>query len=660
MKIMRISRFMMIGLLATSLLASCKKEDNTGNTNPNLNLDGISFKASTEKGNPNARTYLAYDKIKWMSGDQILVQNSANQQAAFEVVEGLDSQDGVFYTGSTSFDRSPNYAAAYPYDKASISGTTATFTIPGTQVRNEEKPNSFGNGTMPMVAYSSNNVLNFKNVFGGICFAMKGSGQEINKIVLTSKNTADKLWGRFAADCTSNDPIPAYVTGSGGSNSIELTCNATLTAEEQEFIIMVPPATLGSGFTMTAYKDDAKVVELVSPSDFNPGSGFMERSHIKKLEQVLEPISAYIVTAVASPTDGGAVSGGGTYASGASCTVTATPNAGYAFAYWKEGTTIVSNYRTYTFNVTGNRNLTACFVPTPTGGLRGLYSVSASQKVFFSMGNLQYNNEGSTWRFATNQWDRIGNNGQYTSESTGARDVFAWAMNGIDHRGGYGFYMPYHLGLYAGGYYPNACLPYQNPSYGQTNTTYNLDSRNPATADWGYNAISNGGNTVNYGWRTLTVYEWSYLLNRNSTLCPKGSWRQVTYRGVFGVLLLPDYYDGDVIGNLSTLTDAQWSMLQQWGAAFLPAAGERSFQYNGAYWGNNDFSVSGMNLRNSYPIMDSYETMGHYWSATHNTSDDWYNASIMTFTNINGQVGTGETMRLHGCCVRLSKNAVLP
>ena len=77
---------MMIGLLATSLLASCKKEDNTGNTNPNLNLDGISFKASTEKGNPNARTYLAYDKIKWMSGDQILVQNSANQQAAFEVV----------------------------------------------------------------------------------------------------------------------------------------------------------------------------------------------------------------------------------------------------------------------------------------------------------------------------------------------------------------------------------------------------------------------------------------------------------------------------------------------------------------------------------------------------------------------------------------------
>ena len=668
---MKISRFLMIGLLATSLLASCKKENNnSSNANPNLNLDGVSFRASTEKGDPNAKTYLVGSNIKWSEGDQILVTNGSNQQATFQVVEGVDTQDGVFYTGSTSFDYSPNYVAAYPADKATISVTTATFTMP--QQQQMQTAGTFGNGTMPMVAYSENNVLNFYNVFAGISFPIKGSGQVVTKIVLTSKNTNDKLWGSFTADCTAvpatstdytTGPIPTHVNGTGG-NSVELICGEsgiTLTSDPQDFVIMVPPGTMATGFTMTAYDHDDPIVELEANSNY--GATFMKRSWIRKLDRVLEPASGYNVTVEANPTAGGSVTGGGTYTSGASCTVTATPNAGYVFAYWKDETTeestIVSNYKTYTFDVTGDRTLTAYFVQTPTGGLGGLYSVSPTQKVFFSMGNLQYNN-GATWRFATNQWDRLGNNGQYTSEYTGARDVFAWAMNGFDHRGGgYPFYMPYHLGLYDGGYYPNACLAYQNPSQGGLNSTYNLNSRTPATADWGYNAISNGGNTVNSGWRTLTVEEWDYLINRNTTLCPKGSWRQVTYQGVFGLLLLPDYYDGDVISNLSTLSDAQWDMLTQWGAAFLPAAGERIFHNQGAYWWGNDFSVASMHLMNSYPEMDGYGTRGQYWSATCNT-DKWYDAHTMTFTNINGQVATGEAMRLEGCCVRLSKNAILP
>lgn len=644
---MKISRLMMIGLLATSLLASCKKEDNTGNNNSNLNLDGISFKASTEKGDPNAKTYLDYDKIKWMSGDQILVQNNDNQQAAFEVVEGIDSQDGVFYTGSTSFDRSPNYAAVYPYDKASISGTTATFTIP--QQQSITTTGTFGNGTMPMVAYSSNNVLNFKNVFGGICFAIKGSGQEINKIVLTSKNTADKLWGSFEADCTSNDPIPAYVTGSVGGNSIELTCNATLTAEEQEFIIMVPPATLGSGFTMIAYKDDAKVVELVSPSDFNPGSGFMVRNHIKKLEQVLEPISAYIVTAVASPTAGGAVSGGGSYTSGASCTVTASPNAGYAFAYWKEGSTIVSNYRTYTFDVTSSRTLTAHFVQTPTGGLNGLFSVSATQKVFFAMGNLKYNGSSSnTWSFHTNQWDCLDND-QYTDENpTRERDVFAWSMSGNNHHNT-NWYQPWQFGYYSGGYYPNACLAYQ-PGNGVT--SFSL-SASTGTADWGYNAITNGGNTTNSGWRTLSESEWDYLLNRDLTICPKGSWRTVNYQSKFGLLLLPDGFDALDISNGTTLSLEQWAILTSYGAAFLPTIGIRDF--SGGYWYNNDFTLTGMHLVGTTPYKNT--AVNYYWASTV-SSRYWYNAAAIFF--VANYASTGDQVRINGCYVRLAKNAVLP
>ena len=70
---------------------------------------------------------------------------------------------------------------------------------------------------------------------------------------------------------------------------------------------------------------------------------------------------SYTVSVSANPTNGGTVNGGGTYNQGASCTVTASANAGYTFANWTENGTVVSTNRTYTFTVTGNRTLVANF-----------------------------------------------------------------------------------------------------------------------------------------------------------------------------------------------------------------------------------------------------------------------------------------------------------
>ena len=54
--------------------------------------------------------------------------------------------------------------------------------------------------------------------------------------------------------------------------------------------------------------------------------------------------------------------GGGAFASGNSDTVTATPNSGYTFANWTENGTVVSTAASYTFTLTGNRNLVANFI----------------------------------------------------------------------------------------------------------------------------------------------------------------------------------------------------------------------------------------------------------------------------------------------------------
>ena len=63
---------------------------------------------------------------------------------------------------------------------------------------------------------------------------------------------------------------------------------------------------------------------------------------------------------------GGTVSGGGTYLSGYPCTVTATPNLGFAFLGWYNnalGTIPYSHQPEYTFTVTQDRTLVARFAP---------------------------------------------------------------------------------------------------------------------------------------------------------------------------------------------------------------------------------------------------------------------------------------------------------
>ena len=72
----------------------------------------------------------------------------------------------------------------------------------------------------------------------------------------------------------------------------------------------------------------------------------------------------YEITATAMPADGGTISGAGSYYENNLCTLTATPNAGYSFVYWKENGSVVSEQASYTFTVTGNRNLVAQFSGT--------------------------------------------------------------------------------------------------------------------------------------------------------------------------------------------------------------------------------------------------------------------------------------------------------
>ncbi|TYB95822.1 MAG: InlB B-repeat-containing protein [Kosmotoga sp.] len=70
------------------------------------------------------------------------------------------------------------------------------------------------------------------------------------------------------------------------------------------------------------------------------------------------------ITVSATPTEGGTVTGGGTYELNSNVTVIATPNEHWGFNGWFEDSSIVSTNTSYTFNATEDRDLVAQFKST--------------------------------------------------------------------------------------------------------------------------------------------------------------------------------------------------------------------------------------------------------------------------------------------------------
>ena len=262
----------------------------------------------------------------------------------------------------------------------------------------------------------------------------------------------------------------------------------------------------------------------------------------------------------------------------------------------------------------------------PAGAIDGKFTINANgDQVYFSQGNLQYQASTNTWQFAEHQYDYVGNaNSSISQTNSGWIDLFGWGTSGYDH--GATCYQPWSTSSSDNDYY----------AYGQF---YNNLYDGNGQADWGYNAISNGGNTENSGWRTLTQPEWNYFFNTRSTASGI-RYAKATVNGVNGVILLPDNWTASIYtlndangGNYdsNTISAADWTNeLEANGAVFLPAAGLR----NGA----------SVNNAGSY---------GYYWSASFFSKG--YGCSVYLDS---GGLGTGGGNKCnHGISVRLVRFA---
>lgn len=270
------------------------------------------------------------------------------------------------------------------------------------------------------------------------------------------------------------------------------------------------------------------------------------------------------------------------------------------------------------------------------GASKKVFSVSATQTVKFSAGNLQCNpslySDGfdKGMRFAPHQYDMCseGDNQNISSTHTAYMDLFGWATSGyVLH--------PYETSTNSSTYRVDSNKDYD--MYGsQTNLRY----------DWGYYNYNNiwYGNTSSYveysnRWRTLTSDEWYYLLNTRSDAANKRGY--ATINGINGFVILPDVWNQPA--GVSFTPDGQnnyniqeWNIMEKAGAIFLPACGSRY----GIGVGENG-------------SIDEHNGVGKYWSSTHSSSSNAY-AFTFTSSSFNANASCG---RRYGQSVRLVINA---
>lgn len=113
-------------------------------------------------------------------------------------------------------------------------------------------------------------------------------------------------------------------------------------------------ATPDEGYKLTGWYEDGAQVSTSNSYSFTVNGN-------RTLTAVFAEIPVYTISTTIDPSGGGTVTGAGQYQEGTTVTLVATPKNGYNFTGWKEGSQTVSTNTTYTFTVTGNRDLTVVF-----------------------------------------------------------------------------------------------------------------------------------------------------------------------------------------------------------------------------------------------------------------------------------------------------------
>lgn len=249
-------------IAAITIFAACNKPET-----PVPASDTIT--ARIEQESAPTKTYMdANNNVLWSSGDQIVGFMKSSLGLKYQILpssvdktwasfENVSGSNGNINAG-TEWDHNVVY---YPYSDAveaakSGSNYSLSVVLPSEQTY---APESFGEGSMAMVAVSEDNNITFRNVLGGMKLQLKGT-QTVTSITLQGKNN-EKLSGASTVTAYTDETKPAITMASGASTSVTLNCGSGVQLSEStatEFILALPPVLFSNGFTVTVTDSDSK------------------------------------------------------------------------------------------------------------------------------------------------------------------------------------------------------------------------------------------------------------------------------------------------------------------------------------------------------------------------------------------------------------------
>ena len=199
-------------------------------------------------------------------------------------------------------------------------------------------------------------ILFYRNTPSGVRFA-KATVNEVRGVIVLPDDWAQTIFVLNNA----NDDVASYT-----SNVI--SANDWNSFFEANGAVFLPDASYGDGCSYnssTGYSSQTIFVHLSDSYLFIAYSWHIFKEPVRLIRPA-QGVTTYSINANPNPAEGGTVNGGDTYEAGAECTLTATATEGYIFTNWTENGEVVSTNATYTFTVTGNRNLVANFTGVPS------------------------------------------------------------------------------------------------------------------------------------------------------------------------------------------------------------------------------------------------------------------------------------------------------
>lgn len=202
---------------------------------------------------------------------------------------------------------------------------------------------TFDNGSTVTVAATPNEGFVFTNwTKGGTEVSRSSSYQfEMNGNIALVANFAEVVVGNFRISLSSS-PIAGGTTNGAG----QFDENSTVTVS----------ALPNPGYFFVNWTEGGTIASTSSSYQFVLTGN---RTLVANYSSI--PADQFAVILSANPAAGGSTNGSGSFDSGTNVTVTATPNAGYAFVNWTENGTEVSTDPSYTFGLTANTSLVANF-----------------------------------------------------------------------------------------------------------------------------------------------------------------------------------------------------------------------------------------------------------------------------------------------------------